>query len=257
MEKELILKNIKNLKDLTVRNIRLKYASTLLGIVWAGLIPLLLMGVISFVFVRVLGVPTKNFHVFVLSALIPWLYFSNILIESTEAFIKDKSLMNQFSFSKIIYPLSIVLSNTIEHVIAIVFLLPIFIFFNKVLIFKFPLLVFPILISMIFATALALIVATINLYFRDFKHLLGILLMALFWLTPVFYSPSMVPENVRFVVLLNPLTYFIELYRHLLIMDYSLFLKSPYIYASVISIILILFGYFLYKKIEKEILKKN
>jgi len=248
MKKELILRNIKNLKDLTVRNIRFKYASTLLGIVWAGLIPLLLMGAIGFVFVKVLGVSKENFHVFVLSALLPWLYFSNVLVESTEAFIKDKSIMNQFNFSKIIYPLSIVLSNTIEHIIAILFLLPVFIFFNKVLIFKFPLLILPILMAAIFAAALSLIVAVVNLYFRDFRHLLGVLLMTLFWLTPVFYSPYMVPENIRFLIFLNPLTYFIELYRCILIVNYSPFLKNTYTYTCIISIVFILSGIILLTK---------
>ncbi|MDP8216556.1 MAG: ABC transporter permease [Candidatus Kaelpia imicola] len=257
MERELILKNIKNLKELTVRNIRLKYASTLLGVAWAGLIPLLLMGVIGFVFIRVFGVSKENFHVFVLSALIPWLYFSNVIVESTEAFMREKSIMNQFDFSKIIYPLSIVLSNTVEHIIAILFLLPVFIFFNKALIFKFPLLVLPILIAVVFAAALSLMAAIVTLYFRDFRHLLGVLLMALFWLTPVFYSPYMVPENIRFLIFLNPLTYFIELYRGIFIAGYNPFLKNTYLYVLIIGVISVLFGFLLYRKTEREILKRN
>ncbi len=257
MEKKLILKNLKNLKELTIRNIRFKYASTFLGIIWAGLIPLFLMGAIGLVFVKIIGVSKDNFHVFVLSALIPWLYFSNVLVESTEAFIKDKSIMGQFNFSKIIYPFSVVLSNTIEHIIALFFLLPIFIFFNKALILKFPLLLFPILMAALFAAGLSLMAAIINLYFRDFRHLLGVLLMTFFWLTPVFYSPYMVPDKIRFLMLFNPLTYFIELYRVILVLDYKSFLNNIYGYIFIISSASLLSGYFLYRKTEKNILKKN
>jgi lipopolysaccharide transport system permease protein len=257
MEKRSVLKNIKNLKELTIRNIKLKYASTILGIFWAGLIPLLLMGAIWLVFVKILGISGENFHVFVLSALIPWLYLSNVLMESSDAFIRDKSMMGQFNFSKIAYPLSIVLSNTIEHIIGLLFLLPMFIFFNRALLYKFPLLSLPILITVVFAAGLSLIAAIINLYFRDFKQLLGVLLMILFWLTPVFYSVDMIPDKIRFFVFLNPAAYFIELYRLVLISGHSSFLNNIYLYSLIISGLTLTFGYYLYKKIEKDILKRN
>ena len=110
-------KNIRNLKDLTIRNLKLKYASTFLGILWAALIPLILMAAITFVFMKVIKISQKDFHVFVLSGLIPWLYFTNLTMEATQAFVRERTMMHQFSFSRFLYPLSVTGANLIQHLI--------------------------------------------------------------------------------------------------------------------------------------------
>ncbi len=255
MDKKELSRNLKNLKDLTGRNLKLKYASASLGILWAGLIPLLLMGAISFVFMSVLKIEQKNFHVFVLSGIIPWFYFSNIIIESTQAFVREKSFMSQFSFPKILFPLSITLANLIQHLIGVLVLMPLFAFYNISLLIKFPFLIIPILSFSIFLGGISVLIAITNLYIRDLEHLLGIVLMVLFWITPVFYHPSMIPKKYNFMLYLNPLSYFIDSYRSILLKGYTpLFFNA--ILVLFFSIIFYLSAFFIYTKLEKSILKK-
>ncbi|MDD5614213.1 MAG: ABC transporter permease [Candidatus Omnitrophica bacterium] len=256
MAKKNFKKTIINLKNLTLRNLRLKYASTFLGIVWAGLIPLILTSAIGFVFVKVLNSEKDNFHVFVLSGLLPWLYFSSVFMESTQSFIKDKSLMNQFDFPVVSYPLSTAMSNLIQHLIALAVLLPIFAFFNKILLFNFLALLIPVIITTVFLCGLSIISGILNLYIRDFEHVLSVFLMILFWLTPVFYAPEMVPDNLRFIVFLNPVTYFIEMYRALLLKGYALYFQKMALFSLAAAITTAALSWLVYRKTEGSILKK-
>ena len=249
-------KNIRNLKDLTIRNLKLKYASTFLGILWAALIPLILMAAITFVFMKVIKISQKDFHVFVLSGLIPWLYFTNLTMEATQAFVRERTMMHQFSFSRFLYPLSVTCANLIQHLIGIIVLLPVFAFYNPALLYKFILLIFPIVTLTVLLGGVTIIIAVINLYIRDLEHFLGIALMVLFWLTPVFYSPLMVPKSFRFIIYLNPLSYFIDVYRVLLLKDYTPFIKAGNIYCLVFAAAFFIPAWFLYKKMENSILKK-
>ncbi|MDP8233224.1 MAG: ABC transporter permease [Candidatus Saelkia tenebricola] len=252
----MLIKTIENLRDLTIRNLKFKYASTFLGILWAGLIPIILMIAITFVFMKVLKIDQKDFHIFVLSGLIPWLYFTNLTTEATQAFVREKPMMHQFPFSHLLYPLSVTCSNLIQHLIGIAVLLPVFAFYNPALLYKFILLIIPTVSFTIFLAAVTIIISITNLYIRDLEHILGTVLMVLFWLTPVFYNPLMVPLRFRFIIYCNPLSYFIDLYRSVLLENYSSFMGRGNVYAFIFAVLFLILAYFLYKKMENSILKK-
>lgn len=246
---------LRQLKDLTLRELNQKYRSATLGILWAALVPLFLMLAITFVFMKVLKIADRNFPLFLLSGIIPWLFFSNTLVESTQSFIKDKPMLHQFPFPKWLFPAAIALSNLIQHLIGLAVLLPIFIFHNFHLSYLFIYLILPILSLTLFNLGVALISGIVNLFLRDLEHFLGVGLMILFWLTPIFYSSQMVPPNYRFIIYLNPLTHYIELYHRTLLKGFTI--PIPLILLTfLIGIVTLGLAFFIYCRIEGLLMKK-
>ena len=205
------------LKELSMRNLKRKYSSTFLGALWAGVSPLMLTLAIYFVFIKVWGMNGRGFAIFVLSGIVPWLYFSSVIMESTQTFLQEKVMVSHFDFPKFFYPLTTNISNLFQHVIAWLFVLPLFIVVDIHVIPRIPFLLIPILCMWLFLNGICIISAIINLLFRDFQHFLSTGLMILFWLTPVFYSVDMVPEKFKFILAVNPLTYFLKIYRVVLL----------------------------------------
>jgi len=205
------------LKELSMRNLKRKYSSTFLGALWAGVSPLMLTLAIYFVFIKVWGMNSRGFAIFVLSGIVPWLYFSSVIMESTQTFLQEKVMVSHFDFPKFFYPLTTNISNLFQHVIAWLFVLPLFIVVDIHVIPRIPFLLIPILCMWLFLNGICIISAIINLLFRDFQHFLSTGLMILFWLTPVFYSVDMVPEKFKFILAVNPLTYFLKIYRVVLL----------------------------------------
>jgi ABC-type polysaccharide/polyol phosphate export permease len=243
------------LKDLCKRNLKLKYASAFLGILWAGLIPLLLMFAISFAFIKVLRLEEVNFPLFVLSGILPWLYFSSSIMESTRSLLSEKAFIKQFSYSKAIYPLSIVFSNLIQHLIGVAFLFPIFIFYNWKLILLVPILAIGMVLYTGFITGLSLLAAMLNVYIRDLEHFLGVFLMLLFWLTPIFYHREMIPSPYDVFIQLNPLSHFIAIYQVILFKGQ---LPPLLLWVKVTMLCLLGIGlsWFIFKKYEGKLEKK-
>jgi ABC-2 type transport system permease protein len=247
--------NFDILRNLTFKNLKSRYASTFLGIFWAVLTPLLVMLAISFAFIKVLNVSFKDFHIYVLSGILPWFFFSNSLFESTQSIIANANMLRQFTFPRIYFPISCVATNFIEHLIGIGFILPIFALYNPHAIVYFLLLI-PILFFMfLFVTGIGILVSVINIYFRDLEHFLGVGIMFWFWITPIFYSSEMVPERYRIILWFNPLTYFVSLYRDVL---FSGKISSNFIWcgALFVSMLFFLFGIFVFSKTQANIVKK-
>lgn len=242
------------IKELSLRNLKLKYASTTLGILWAGLSPLILTLAIYFVFIKIWGIESKGFALFVLSGIVPWLYFSSAVMESTQAFIQEKSMLSQFDFPRVFYPLAINTSNLFQHLIAWAFVLPFFVLEDIRILPKVPLLILPVLCFWIFLNGVCIISAVINLLFRDFQHLLSTGLMIFFWFTPVFYSLDMVPHRYRIILYLNPLTYFFKIYRAILL---KIVINKWEILVVLVMMVFSLFlSWYIYKKLYRKIEKK-
>ncbi len=254
MDKRKLVSNIKIIRELSIRDLKLKYSSAFLGILWAGLIPLMLSLAIYFVFIKVLQVGRKDFIFFVLSGIVPWLYFSSAITESAQAFFQEKSMMAQFDFPKFFYPTAVNISNIYQHLIAWGFVLPLFIVPNFKIIIKIPFLVFPLIFLGLFLNGICIISAIINLLFRDFQHFLTAGLMILFWITPVFYSVDMVPDKFKFILYLNPLTYFLKMYR-IVLLDVS-WNKFDILVLSFWILFSIILAGFIYKKLFRVLEKK-
>jgi len=206
----------RSLWSISGKQFKAKYAGSILGIFWVIINPLLMMLAITFIFTAVFKTEIKNFGLFVLAGIQPWMFFSGALSEATPSLLNQKSVLHQFNLPKEILPLSSVLSYFMNFLMGWCIIYPIFVFHNPKIIFLLPWLPVIFLLTYFFTCGIALLLSIVNILFRDLEHLMGILFMFWFWVTPVFYSIEMVPEEFRVVFSFNPMSAFIHCYRDII-----------------------------------------
>lgn len=214
------LKKILSYKEVLWNNskkeLKAKYANSFMGI-WLVIInPVLVMLAVTFVFKFIYEVKVEMFPVFVLSGILPWLFFSNTLFEGSFSLVQHQAVLRQFSLQKDIIPISSALANFMNFLIGWIIILPVFCIMNPKVILVIPLLVPVLIFSFLVSCGMVLILSVLNVFFRDVGHLLGVVMMFWFWVTPIFYSLEMVPLKVRWVCALNPITPYIVCYRDIL-----------------------------------------
>lgn len=203
------------LKNLIFKDLKLKYRGSFLGFVWSLLNPLMMILVYSIAFRFILRIQLENYTVFLITGLLPWNFFGTAAMASTEAILANGNLIKGIRFPREILPLSTVAFQ------GILFLLALAVFFPAALLLHarigWTLLAYPanfvLQLSFTFGVALGLSALTVS--FRDLKHLTEVALLMLFWLTPVLYDVTMIPERFRWLFKLNPMTAYITIYQDL------------------------------------------
>lgn len=243
------------IKDLTLKNFKAKYSGTTLGIFLAVIIPLALAAGLNFIFSVVFKMNIPDFYLFALSAIMPWMFFSTALSESTDSIVNNVPLLKQVALPVEILPISVILANFINFLVGFVVVLPLF-FLPQLKVLKvLPFLIFPLTFQLIFLIGLGLLFSSLNIFFRDLHHLIPISLMFWFWITPIFYSLKMVPKPFHWICLFNPLTHYITLYRQILFEGRipSLF---GFALAFLLAVVTFIIGYFIFTKKEFLVLKR-
>ena len=250
--------------NLVKRELKVKYKRSVLGFLWSLLNPILMTLIFTFVFALLLKIrpdpPNADvpkvfwFPAFLLAALLAWNFFSVSITVAVNSIVGNSNLVNKIYFPREILPISSVLANVVNFLLELLVLLV----FLAVLGFKFylylPLLPFILLIHIFFTIGVCLIVSCLNVYFRDVQHLLGIILLIWFYATPVIYSLGHVPVRkwglpFRSLYELNPIAAIVLSYR-----DILYYAKLPdlsvMIYAAIISVFTLAFGFFLFNLYE-------
>jgi len=175
-----------------------------------------MMWVITFVFTIVFKTGIKDFALFVLSGILPWMFFSGALSEATPSLLAQKSVLHQFSLPKEILPLVVITSYFLNFLISWCIIYPFFLWHNPGIIKMIFFMPTIFLLTYLFTCGLGLLFSIVNILYRDLEHLLGILLTFWFWATPVFYSIEMVPPEFRWILNFNPMSPFVICYRDII-----------------------------------------
>lgn len=247
--------NRRILWDMSISQLKAKYAGLKLGAWWVVIIPLLMAVVINFIFVSVFRVDIAHYTFFILSGIFPWFFISQAFSEATNAFTAGKNILRQGVFPQEFVPISSVLSNFLNFVLGFAIIIPLFLLINRSLIYLFPLLILIILLNLVFVLGLGLLLAVLNSFLRDISCFLSVGLMFWFWVTPVFYSEKMLSFPYRWICLINPLTYYISAYRKILYFGQLLTAKDIFI-LFLLSFVTLVLGYIFYLNNEAEILKR-
>ena len=202
--------------DLAIKQLKGKYSGSMLGLWWAVLIPVVLAFSINFIFTNVFNVGIEHFTLFVLSAIMPWLFFSNAISEATNSFISNAQVLKQGIFPAEFIPISSVIANFLNFTAGFLFLIPVFVIAKPGILPVLPFLLLVMALQLLFIIGLGILFGVIIVFFRDLSHLLSIGLMVWFWVTPIFYSLSMLGYPYKWICLMNPLTYYTVSYRELL-----------------------------------------
>jgi lipopolysaccharide transport system permease protein len=205
------------LRSLVDRDMKLMYKRSVLGIAWTLINPLLQLAVFVFVFQIILQVNIPQYSSYVFCGLLVWTWFQNSLFQATGVIISSRPLIRQPGFPVAILPVVIVTTGLIHFLLA----LPVLVIFLLIdgaqltpLVLILPLLN---LIQFSLTVSIAYFLAAINVTFRDTQHTLGVVLQLLFYLTPIFYELSSIPERYWYAYGLNPLVHIVTCYRQILI----------------------------------------
>lgn len=241
--------------NMTIKQLKAKYSGSILGISWAIINPFLVTFAITFVFMVIFKAEIKNFPLFVLSGIFPWMFFSNAISEATGSILNQQNILRQFNLPRELLPLSSILSNFLNFLLGWLIIYPLFFFFKLKIITLLPLLIIILLLNLLFVCGLGLTLSVLNVFFRDIGHLLGVLLMFWFWITPVFYSVDMISTRFRWVCNFNPMTPYVVYYREIvfrgIIPNLSIFI-GIFLWAF-ISLIL---GLWVFWRFEPKLLKR-
>lgn len=205
------------LKQLVVRDFRVKYKSSALGMIWSLLNPLLTMLVYLFVFSTLFKSDVKNFPVYLMSGIVVFSYFSESTNLGMGSIVGNSALITKVYMPKMIYPLSKVLSSSINFCISLVPLFLVMLITGVTIHKSILLLPVAVVFLIVFSFGVSLILATMNVFFRDTQFLWSVLLTLLNFLTPIFYPESIIPAEFLTIYRCNPMNQIISFTRTIII----------------------------------------
>lgn len=205
------------LKELVVKEVKLKYKRSALGFVWSILNPLLMMCVMTVVFSTLFKSNIENFPVYLILGQIVFNFYSDATNGAMNAVVGGAGLISKVYIPKYIFPMAKVFSALVNLMFSLVAVL-IVVLVTKVEITG-AILAFPIglVYVTIFALGIGLILSAYSVFFRDINHLYGVLLLAWTYLTPIFYPIEIIPKQILFIVKANPMYCYITYFRQIVL----------------------------------------
>jgi len=197
------------------RDVKVRYKQTVLGIGWAIIQPFLSMIVFTILFGKLGKMPNDGipYPVFYFAALLPWMYFSTTLSTSSNSLVSNANLITKVYFPRMILPSSSAVSGLVDFSIGCVLLVGILAYYQMSPgwgILLWPLMIMPLVVL---ALGVSMMLAALNVRYRDIKYTVPFFLQIWLFVTPVIYPSSMVPEKFRALMALNPLAGIIDTFR--------------------------------------------
>ncbi len=237
---------------LSMRDIKVRYKQTVLGAAWAILQPLTTMVIFTVIFGRLAKIPSDGYPypIFVYSGLLAWTFFASAVSTSGASLVGSSQLVSKIYFPRLIVPIASIGVSAMDFLVSSVILLLLMVHYD--IPWTINLLAAPFLIIGVVATALGVgtLLSALTVSYRDFRYVIPFMVQLWMYVTPVVYPPSFVPEQWRWVLLLNPMTGYIDGLR-------SAFLGKPFDLTAisislVFSLVLFISGLSYFRNKEKR-----
>ena len=239
---------------LALKEIKQRYKQRYLRIAWALINPLFSMIVFTLIFSRVAKLPSEGvaYPIFNFTALVPWSFFAVSLSFSCRSLTLNYNLITRLEFPRITIPISAILASLLDFALASILLAILFSIYHIGIGINIIYLIPVFLIQLLFTAGVAFILSICNAYLRDIQAALPIIIQSWMLASPVGYSLNMVGEKLRFFYLLNPMAAILDSYRKILIHN----MPPNFSYLAIatsVSLIVFIFGYCLFKKLERNL----
>jgi ABC-2 type transport system permease protein len=242
---------------LTSRDLKVRYSTSVLGYFWSILDPLVMAGIYFFIFTVVFqrkDIGADPYIVFLLTGLLPWMWFNGAVSDSTRAFLRGAKLIRSTKIPRTIWVSSLVLSKGTEYVASLPVLAIFVIFSGAVLQWQAVFFIVGIAIQAILTIGIGLIVAPLVVFFRDLERAVKLALRFLFYASPIVYGVSDLPQELHFWAAFNPLSGIFSLYRGAFFPEQlDLF---TIVIAAVMSAVILVIGVAVFKRSERAVLKE-
>jgi ABC-2 type transport system permease protein len=192
---------------LAMKELHVRYKRSALGFLWALLHPLLMMLIYTMVFSTIMRVNLPDYPIFLISALLPWTFFSQALSYSVESIVGNGDLLKKVYVTKSVFPVAAVLSNVINFLLSLVPLVLLLIIFRHPFHATWLYVPIPLLALLFITLGFSFFFSMANVFFRDLAHILQIVLQAWFYFCPIIYPLDFIPERFHIIFRLNPLLY--------------------------------------------------
>lgn len=245
--------------SLVKKDLRGRYKGSVLGFLWTFINPLLQLGVYTLVFSFVLKSDINPYPLFLFVALIPWIFFSSSVTGGSSSVLASKDMVKKIYFPREIMPIANVTSSFVNMLLCFVVIFAVFLIsgwgFNFVALLFLPLIM---IVEYILCLGIALLASALTVYFRDLEYILGIIMMAWMYATPVMYPSSRVLNQLagtryeQFANLwyLNPMTPMIDAYRDILF--YKQVPKmNTLLLALGLGLFFVVVGYVVFRKLQR------
>lgn len=242
---------------MTQKEIKARYKRAILGFLWIVINPLSQMLVMGFVFQFFVPVKVDNYFLFLFAGLLPWNFFAQSLTKTTPAFFYERNLIKKAKFPREAIVLSIILSNLFHFLVALLLLVVALVadkmFFEQYgflellsYIGRMLWLLPAILLLLSFTVGLSLLTSSLNVRFRDVNFMVQLAVMLWFYATPVIYALNLLPELLRPLFYLNPMTFIVELF-HYALMGLSVTFVELWAIAITVIVIVLYIGLLVFK----------
>lgn len=208
-------------RELVVRDLKLRYKRSYLGMAWTLINPLTQLLVFDFVFRVLFRVNTPNYTAFLFIGIIAWNWFSGALLQATTAILENRDLVRQPGFPSAMLPNVTIASHLIHYLLTLPILFGLLLFTHVPIHVTVLWMVLIIAVQYEFTLALGFFVAYLHVTFRDTQYLLGIFLMLGFFMTPILYEESIVPKVYLPIYHYNPMADIVAAYRDVILYGHA------------------------------------
>jgi ABC-type polysaccharide/polyol phosphate export permease len=252
-----IKKLYKLLPPLLLRDIKERYAGSVIGVFWTFLQPLLFILLYWLVFAQILRIRIHTdtgevpFFAFLLSGLLPWFALQEGVMRGASSILEKRHVIKKVIFPTELFPLSSVMSAFIHHGVGIVvFLLVFFIWKGNISIQQISFIMVLLFLQILLTSGLSLLFSSLSVYIRDIIQILGVAFQMIFYMTTILYPITAVPKKLKIIVLLNPFTSLIEAYHNTIIYGRCPEFKDM-IYLLFFTICAVIGGIYIFRKLKR------
>ncbi len=245
------------LRILIYRDLQIRYAGTWLGYLWTLLDPLAMAFIYWLVFTQIIGaknIGEQPYILFLLTGILSWTWFNGSVTDSARSLVVESKMVRSIAIPRYLWVIKSIGAKGTEFLLAFPILIIITFITQANVNLEIFWIIFAIILQFLLLSGIGLILAPLTVLARDTSNLLRILLRMMFYLTPIIYGISDIPERYQILSYFNPMTGIISMYRAGFWSEPNLI--TAVIFSTVISLSIFLIGVFFFKRIERTVLKE-